>query len=452
MTDPLEAARLLAFDRRYFWLFAGLLGLAELVLGLLIIWRVPYTKIDWVAYMQQVDGFLSGERDYSRLEGETGALVYPAFHLWIYTALYSALSIPREKAAQYIFLAVYLATFFLVAGITYLAGRPSAANTRPISVPVPSSRFFHLPADAYPQILLLPLALSKRAHSIYLLRLFNDPFAMFFLYAAIVLFMLDRSWAWNTGSVVFSLALGIKMNILLFVPGLLVVLFQFRGLVGTIESAFLVALVQVVLPYPFLATRELAASYLHSAFDFSRQFLYEWSVNWAFVPESTFLSKAFARGLLAAHVLALLAFGWYRWSPVPGGTTAVLRRGLADPTTWQLPAASLPVAHIPLVLFSSNLIGMAAARSLHFQFHAWYFHQLPLLLHAGAGWGDLTVSAAHFAILERSWATAPATKRSAATLLLVHLSMIASLWVAGRPRQAEPATLDQAEEQRDKTD
>jgi alpha-1,3-mannosyltransferase len=27
------------------------------------------TKIDWPAYMQQVEGFLDGERDYSKLEG-----------------------------------------------------------------------------------------------------------------------------------------------------------------------------------------------------------------------------------------------------------------------------------------------------------------------------------------------------------------------------------------------
>ena len=42
-----------------------------------------------------------------------------------------------------------------------------------------------------------------------------------------------------------SLALGIKMNVLLFVPGLLVLLFQYRGLVGTVESIFIIALIQV---------------------------------------------------------------------------------------------------------------------------------------------------------------------------------------------------------------
>lgn len=31
---------------------------------------------------------------------------------------------------------------------------------------------------------------------------------------------------------------------------------------------------------------------------------------------------------------------------------------------------------------------MTFARSLHYQFHAWYFHQLPLLLYLGGGWGE----------------------------------------------------------------
>ncbi len=34
------------------------------------------TEIDWSTYMQQVKGFLSGERDYALLGGDTGPLVY----------------------------------------------------------------------------------------------------------------------------------------------------------------------------------------------------------------------------------------------------------------------------------------------------------------------------------------------------------------------------------------
>ena len=36
------------------------------------------TEIDWKAYMQEVEGFLNGTREYDRLEGDTGPLVYVA--------------------------------------------------------------------------------------------------------------------------------------------------------------------------------------------------------------------------------------------------------------------------------------------------------------------------------------------------------------------------------------
>lgn len=43
------------------------------------------TEIDWVAYMQEVEGFLHGERNYFNLRGDTGPLVYPAGFVYIYS-------------------------------------------------------------------------------------------------------------------------------------------------------------------------------------------------------------------------------------------------------------------------------------------------------------------------------------------------------------------------------
>lgn len=39
---------------------------------------VSDTEIDWEAYMQEVEGFLNGTYDYTKLEGATGPLVYVA--------------------------------------------------------------------------------------------------------------------------------------------------------------------------------------------------------------------------------------------------------------------------------------------------------------------------------------------------------------------------------------
>jgi alpha-1,3-mannosyltransferase len=50
---------------------------------------VKDTEIDWRAYMQEVEGFLSGERNYMNLQGDTGPLVYPAGFVYVFVALRS---------------------------------------------------------------------------------------------------------------------------------------------------------------------------------------------------------------------------------------------------------------------------------------------------------------------------------------------------------------------------
>ncbi|KAK4758643.1 hypothetical protein SAY87_019944 [Trapa incisa] len=67
--------------------FALALLASDAVLVSLIIAYVPYTKIDWDAYMSQVSGFLGGERDYGNLKGDIGPLVYPAGFLYVYSFL-----------------------------------------------------------------------------------------------------------------------------------------------------------------------------------------------------------------------------------------------------------------------------------------------------------------------------------------------------------------------------
>ncbi|PVU96575.1 hypothetical protein BB561_001088 [Smittium simulii] len=51
------------------------LFLAELSLNLFIVNKVSYVEIDWKAYMEQVELFVSGERNYLKIEGGTGPLV-----------------------------------------------------------------------------------------------------------------------------------------------------------------------------------------------------------------------------------------------------------------------------------------------------------------------------------------------------------------------------------------
>lgn len=83
---------------------------------------VPDTEIDWQAYMDQVAMFLSGERDYTVIKGGTGPLVYPAAHLYIYSALYYITEGGKNiLLAQIIFGGLYLSTLGVVMACYRLA-------------------------------------------------------------------------------------------------------------------------------------------------------------------------------------------------------------------------------------------------------------------------------------------------------------------------------------------
>ena len=85
---------------------------------------------------------------------------------------------------------------------------------------------------------------SYRIHSIYILRLFNDPIAMMMLYVAVNLFLSNR---WTLGCIAYSLAVSIKMNILLFAPALLILLLLTQGTLRMILHLGICASVQVSL-------------------------------------------------------------------------------------------------------------------------------------------------------------------------------------------------------------
>lgn len=118
------------------------------------------------------------------------------------------------------------------------------------------------PLQLPPYILAFLGCTAYRVHSIFLLRLFNDPLAMLLLYAALYLFIRDR---WSLGCLVYryavlrclgdrqsvtwlpprSLAVSVKMNVLLFSPGLLVLLVLGQGWAGTLPRLGVCAAVQV---------------------------------------------------------------------------------------------------------------------------------------------------------------------------------------------------------------
>ncbi|CAL8312564.1 unnamed protein product [Gadus morhua 'NCC'] len=422
-----QEKHLILFKPEYTLMVVSLLWLLEIGINVWVIQKVAYTEIDWKAYMDEVEGVINGTYDYKELKGDTGPLVYPAGFVYIFTALYYVTSHGVNiRLAQYLFAAFYLITLLLV------------------------FRIYNRTKKVPPYVFFFVCCASYRIHSIFVLRLFNDPVAMLLLFGAINLF-LDGHWTLGCG--VYSLAVSVKMNVLLFAPGLLFLLLSEFGLIKTIPKLTLCAVIQLLLGLPFLMENPLG--YMNGAFDLGRQFMFKWTVNWRFLPEWLFLSRSFHLLLLSAHLLTLLLFALRRWKR-PGQSVLDL---LKEPSKRKNPAQKPTEDHIlyshslVLILFASNFIGMCFSRSLHYQFYVWYFHTLPFLLWSG-GVEKLAplLRLLILGLIELSWNTYPSTEYSSAALHACHLVMLLSLWLAPEPvpSPAPTPTQDQGAPQKDK--
>ncbi|GAA5957013.1 hypothetical protein JCM3765_005381, partial [Sporobolomyces pararoseus] len=347
--DPLKSIGRILIEPEGYWLVASALVLLESLLVSAVILKIPYTEIDFKTYLQQATLFLSGERDYSLIKGDTGLCVYPAGHLYAYSFLHYFTNAGQSlEHAQWLFGAIYVATLVTIFSIYSTSKR-------------------------IPPYALIFLTLSKRIHSLYVLRLFNDCLAMFFLYAALWFYLEDkdtrsnskkRASRWLIGTCLFSVALSIKMSILLFLPALLYLLFVYHSPIVLLQHTVLLLTTQVLLASPFLTSLPLAKSYLTGAFDFNREFLWEWTVNWRWLGVDVFEDPAWGKVLLMAHVAGLGAMA-IRWADDEGGAIVVLKRALKSPgaspalhrltdtralsffSTWIWPSASVdPLSHL----------------------------------------------------------------------------------------------------------
>ncbi|KAI1306807.1 glycosyltransferase [Xylaria venustula] len=370
-----------------------------------VIWKVPYTEIDWKAYMEQIEQFVAGERDYTVIKGGTGPLVYPAAHVYLYTGLYYVTDKGRDIFfAQQIFAVLYMATLAVVMACYWKAKVP------PYVFPL--------------------LILSKRLHSIFVLRCFNDCFAVFLLWVTIYLF---QKRAWTLGAGVYTLGLGVKMSLLLVLPAVGVILLLGRGFTGSLQLAAIIAQVQFALAVPFL--RENAQGYLSRAFELSRQFFFKWTVNWRFVGENAFLSRPFALGLLALHVSVLVWFVLNKWlkpakKPWLSIVAPILR--LSSPFSPQEElriSAQITPEYVMTTMLSANVIGLLFARSLHYQFYSYLAWSTPYLLwRSGA---HPLIQYALWGLQEWAWNVFPSTNVSSGVVVAA-LAATAILVAAGR--------------------
>lgn len=208
------------------------------------------------------------------------------------------------------------------------------------------------------------------------------------------------------------------------------------GVARTALNCFIILAVQILIGFPFL--KEYPYQYLGRAFEFTRVFQYQWTVNWKFVPEEVFLSKNFAIGLLVSFIGCYLLFIHRKWTKNYGGMLWFLYSLFKQPFQTSPDVAELPTQAASL-MFIGNFIGVVFARSLHYQFFSWYFFSLPYILWSAfypkrskrKSWKLLPiviVCIVNQAIIEYCWNLYPATKRSSMLLFAEHLAILLLLY------------------------
>lgn len=354
--------------------------------------------------MIQVSQFLppSYETNYSKLTGPTGPCVYPAFHVYIHSLLYYITDKGQDiKLAQIIYAGLYLCTLGFVLGSYRRAGAPPW--------------------------LLVPLVLSKRMHSIFLLRLFNDCWATFFFWLS-VYGATRKQWAVMVLS--WTLALGMKMIMLLPLPALAAMLVQGAGTELAVFWGIVSGIITLGSAAPFMG-REETSIYLKQAFDLGRQFMYKWTVNWKFIPEQTFLSKPFSYTLLAAHAGILVAFLHFKWvRPSSTGLIHFVKKHFSFTDIGRAEQDKITRRLTPQLvmdaLLSSVVIGMLCARSLHYQFYAYLGWATPYIMWRSGMYPPLVMGV--WALQEVAWLTYPQTQWGSASVVLLLTLQVASSW------------------------
>lgn len=318
-----------------------------------------------------------------------------------------------------------------------------------------------------PYTLILTTLTSYRIHSIYVLRLFNDPIAILLFYISLNLFLSQK---WSLGSLFFSLAVSVKMNILLFAPALLGAYLICLGFKNTIIQLSICALTQLVLGLPFLFGNPFG--YIKGSFDLGRVFEHKWTVNYRFLSKDIFENLYFHLTLLILHIILLLIFlpmikryltSYARLKQVEmelkpqmkqkkkvkkqkkeekltrneqkfldayeAGLKARGSKKIEQPESDEEEyKINFDTSSQLLVLpfFIVNFIGMVCARSLHYQFYSWYFHSLLYLVYC-TGY-QRSIMFLILAVIEFCWNCYPSTNFSSAVLHFCHILILLGVY------------------------
>ncbi|ELU39523.1 ALG3 domain-containing protein [Rhizoctonia solani AG-1 IA] len=412
ITHPIRTIKNLLTRSQYFWFIACLILIGDATLcrkQTNILKPLQDTEIDFETYMIQTDLYLAGERDYSQITGPTGPLVYPAGHVHIHHLLHNLTqggSLKYLPKVQELYAGLYLLTMAL----TFLVYRRAGI----------------------PQYVLLLLPLSKRLHSIYVLRLFNDCWSTPLSMGAIHAFQ-KRYWA--IGCILFGCVISshhpFPASNFSKQP-----CHQHQNERLAIYACGLPGSTAYQRPHPFaLVPLPNVPRSLDTLSPLSRNIPYG-IPRQRIRPEST-IPLQMDRQLAVRTRAHIPKRTFCQRTPIlPHYSTRNIRvRRMVQETRWRMVRSRTSSAKsgkgdrdsdrgsdIATVFFTANLIGILCARSLHYQFYSWYATQLPLL--AWRTKYPIALRIMILGIIEYAWNTYPSTDLSSGLLLAAHVLLL----------------------------
>ena len=220
------------------------------------------------------------------------------------------------------------------------------------------------------------------------------------------------------------------MNILLYLPGMLLLINWTKNYFYTIGTVLFIVCFQLLIATPFLIVN--FEGYLSRAFEFSRKFGQRDSAYWQFVPEGVFVSGKFHFLLLFLHIFLLLVFLFRK--AAFGKSFKEKLQSLNVPTSvneWispkngkDLEPQSKIYLAVAYTLFSINFIGIVFSRSMHIWFYSWYMHSIPFIIcFNGFSFYKLGL----FLALEAAYIQFPPSVYSSGVILFIHILFLGIL-------------------------
>lgn len=183
------------------------------------------------------------------------------------------------------------------------------------------------------------------------------------------------------------------------------------------------------------------------AFEFTRQFLFKWTVNWRFVGEEVFLSRDFATALAIANLSLLGSFLITHWTRPSGlsviSLIATLFKPLPPKVQQQISLRITPTFVMTAIL-SSLVSGILCARSLHYQFYAYLAWSTPFLLWR-SGLHPIPIYAV-WAAQEWAWNVYPSTNESSMVVVGCLAVQVVGVWWGTRNDFVDVEALTEEEE------